>query len=76
MTKDSCVLCGNQTHYELDTHIDNRVGYIEGMGQLCASCYRGTSSKNHIVVPEEYFKKYTRDTELGEQLRKFYDTNY
>ena len=76
MSKESCVLCGKQTLYEFDTHIDNRVGYIEGMGQLCAPCFRGTNDKNHVVIPEEYFKKYSNNIELGEQLRKFYYMNY
>ena len=76
MSKESCILCGKETQYEFDTHIDNRVGYIEGMGQLCDSCFRGTNDKNHVVIPEEYFKKYSNNIELGEQLRKFYYMNY
>lgn len=76
MSKDSCILCGKETPYEFETHIDNRSGYIEGMGQLCVSCYRGTTNRNHIVVPEEYFQKYSNNMELGEQLRKFYNKNY
>ena len=32
---DHCVICGKQSPYTRKTHIDNRVGYIEGGGQGC-----------------------------------------
>lgn len=32
---DTCVICGNKTPYPINTHIDYRVGYIEGAGQGC-----------------------------------------
>ena len=38
--KDKCVLCGEKTMYEKNVHIDKRMGYIEGAGQLCVSCDR------------------------------------
>ena len=38
--KDKCVLCGIRTKYDKDTYIYNRVCYIEGVGQLCRSCYK------------------------------------
>lgn len=75
MAKDSCILCGKETPYEFDTHIDNRVGYIEGMGQLCSTCYRSTNNRSHIAVPKEYFEKYSNNMELGEKLRMFYIDN-
>jgi len=34
---DHCVICGKQSPYTRNTHIDNRVGYIEGGGQGCFS---------------------------------------
>ena len=37
--KDKCNCCGVETLYDKETHIDNRVGYIEGAGQLCLDCY-------------------------------------
>jgi hypothetical protein len=37
--KDNCVMCGEQTPYERDQHIDTRFGYVEGAGQLCRDCY-------------------------------------
>ena len=33
--KDTCVICGKETEYAKDTPIQNRIGYVEGAGQLC-----------------------------------------
>jgi hypothetical protein len=35
---DLCVKCGEKTVYKKTDHIDKRMGYIEGAGQLCTSC--------------------------------------
>jgi hypothetical protein len=32
---DKCVICGKETPYLRSTHIDLRVGYVEGGGQGC-----------------------------------------
>ena len=37
--KDKCVNCKRETLYSKETHIDFRLGYIEGAGQLCLDCY-------------------------------------
>jgi len=37
--KDKCVCCDIDTPYEKEIHIDYRIGYIEGVGQLCFDCY-------------------------------------
>ena len=37
--KDKCVSCGCKTPYEKSDHLDFRLGYIEGAGQLCLDCY-------------------------------------
>ena len=37
--KDNCVTCGKKTLYHIEDHIDTRMGYIEGAGQLCLDCY-------------------------------------
>jgi len=39
MAKDKCVSCGVDSLYEEWEHIDNRIGYIEGSGQLCLDCF-------------------------------------
>tara|TARA_R100001377_G_scaffold81501_1_gene61068 strand:- start:2170 stop:2382 length:213 start_codon:yes stop_codon:yes gene_type:complete len=36
--KDKCVLCGVATLYDKEEHIDFRIGYVEGCGQLCLNC--------------------------------------
>ena len=38
VVKDRCVLCRKETEYTKETHIDKRVNYIEGCGQLCKTC--------------------------------------
>ncbi len=35
---DLCVKCGEKTMYKKNVHIDGRMGYVEGAGQLCTSC--------------------------------------
>ena len=37
--KDNCVTCQTPTVYDRDDHIDFRIGYIEGSGQLCLDCF-------------------------------------
>jgi hypothetical protein len=40
--KDNCVMCGDETPYEIQENINNRYHYIEGAGQLCKECYNET----------------------------------
>jgi len=40
--KDKCVVCGKESIYDEDTHIDKRTCYVEGMGQVCLNCYLDT----------------------------------
>jgi len=37
--KDKCILCGKETEYDKDTHVDFRLYYIDGSGQLCKRCF-------------------------------------
>ncbi len=37
--KDKCVICDCETQFDIDEHLDFRLGYIEGCGQLCLNCY-------------------------------------
>jgi hypothetical protein len=55
MMKDKCVTCGVESIYDKEEHIDFRVGYIEGSGQLCLDCYDKIyikSKKNEKVKNE------------------------
>lgn len=72
MAKDKCVLCGKETNYDFETHIDFRVGYIEGAGQLCHECYTNGSDRRHITVPMSMVYNTPNDIELGEKVRQIY----
>lgn len=41
-----CVVCGKETTYRFNDHIDTRIGYIEGVGQSCNKCYNKKSVNN------------------------------
>ena len=72
MAKDHCMICGVETAYDEDTHIDMRLGYIEGVGQLCSKCYdRGTNHLN-LLVPEWLVENTPNDQELGTKVREIY----
>jgi len=70
--KDTCILCGVETAYDETTHIDMRVGYIEGAGQLCSQCYVQGTNRNHITVPETMIINTPNDMELGGKVRQLY----
>jgi len=38
--KDNCVCCGKETEYDREAHIDFRMYYVEGAGQLCEECWK------------------------------------
>ena len=70
--KDRCILCGAETAYDETTHIDNRVGYIEGAGQLCINCYKVGTNFNHIPIPVYVIETTPNDMELGQKVRRMY----
>ena len=37
--KEVCIVCGKLTEYYTDTPVSERIGYIEGGGQLCSACF-------------------------------------
>lgn len=39
-TEEECITCGNSTGVREDTHVDERLYYVEGAGQLCPNCYK------------------------------------
>jgi uncharacterized protein YlaI len=45
--KEKCVICGVETPYDRETHIDQRLYYVEGCGQMCEDCYK-KSVETHI----------------------------
>ena len=73
MPKEKCVVCGAETQYEFETHIDFRTGYIEGVGQHCLKCFNMGEKKEMIIIPESFIKNFSNDMELGKLIRKRYN---
>jgi len=46
--KDKCVTCNKKSIYDREEHIDFRIGYIEGAGQLCLECYDELYKKTFV----------------------------
>lgn len=44
--KEYCILCHAATQYSIDTPINERNYYIEGVGQLCRKCYEENSGED------------------------------
>lgn len=72
---DHCVLCGVETIYKRSTHVDMRLGYIEGAGQLCPKCYSIGTDRNQILIPEHIIYNTPNDQELGAKVRQIYWEN-
>jgi hypothetical protein len=72
MTKDHCILCGVETPYDESTHVDMRIGYIEGAGQLCSKCFDAGANRNNILVPEWIITNNPNDQILGSKVRELY----
>ena len=86
MAKDTCIMCGDETSYDYETHIDLRYGYVEGAGQLCKECYEnkvvGISTEEIIkrrttliTISAEDILRTPNDQELGAKIRKLYYDN-
>jgi thymidylate synthase len=43
---DKCVMCGKETKYPKNMHVEYRMYYVEGAGQLCEDCYTKIYTKN------------------------------
>ncbi len=52
--KDKCVSCNVETKYSKHDHIDYRLGYVSGAGQLCLECY----DKIYIKKETSYAKNH------------------
>jgi len=85
---EKCVICGAETAYRFNDHIDYRFNYVEGAGQLCVKCGGskeisetfaeveplGTANPAHmLILVDETTILYTpNDAELGAKVRKIY----
>lgn len=70
--KDKCILCDADTAYDNTTHVDMRVGYIEGAGQLCHACWMKGTDRRHFLVPHSLVYNNSNDAELGAKVRELY----
>jgi len=48
--KDKCVSCKKETLYDKTDHVDFRLGYVEGVGQLCLDCYEMIYGKDQKTI--------------------------
>jgi len=55
--KEPCVSCKKVTTYDREDHIDYRIGYIEGSGQLCLDCYDKIYIKPKVGEKNEQIHK-------------------
>jgi len=85
---EKCVICGAETAYRFNDHIDYRFNYVEGAGQLCEKCGGnkevsetfievdplGTPNPGHrLILVDETTILYTpNDAELGAKVRQLY----
>lgn len=81
---ERCISCGNDTPYDVSTHIDLRENYIEGAGQLCVNCAAlnkmfpespNMDHLKHIAVSVHTVKSTPNDAELGAKVRELYWTS-
>ncbi len=71
---DKCVLCGKDTPYRFNDHIDTRIGYVEGAGQGCYQPHMCSQERSRrlITVSEELIYSTPNDQELGGKVRELY----
>lgn len=72
---EKCVVCGEETAYRFHDHIDLRVGYIEGAGQLCTKCWNKGTERRHMTIPMNLVYDTPNDQELGAAVRRLYYEN-
>jgi hypothetical protein len=72
---EHCILCGVETSVKIGTHIDMRIGYVEGAGQLCPSCYNRGTEHGAIAVDYNTILGTPNDMELGAKVRQLYWEN-
>lgn len=78
MKYDICNTCGKESPYTVETHIDQRIGYVEGVGQ---HCFQPKKCSNQMEWVEqnraERFmfdvflleKEISNDQQFGEKIR-------
>jgi hypothetical protein len=76
-TFDVCVMCGKQSPYKRSTHIDHRIGYVEGAGQGCFEPHMCSQERSRqlFTISEELVYSTPNDQELGAKVRQIYWNN-
>jgi len=76
-TFDVCVMCGKQSPYKRSTHIDHRIGYVEGGGQGCFEPHMCSQERSRklFTISEELVYSTPNDQELGAKVRQIYWDN-
>jgi hypothetical protein len=71
---EKCVICGKDTPYRFNDHIDLRIGYVEGSGQGCyqSNVCSQERSRRLIAISEELVYNTPNDQELGSKVRELY----
>jgi hypothetical protein len=71
---EKCLICGKDTPYRFNDHIDIRIGYVEGAGQGCyqSQICNEEPNKQLITISEELIYSTPNDQELGNKVRKIY----
>lgn len=72
---EKCVMCGNDTAFRLNEHVDSRTGYVEGIGQMCQKCYTNGTERRHLTVPTNIIYNTPNDADLGAKIRQLYWEN-
>ena len=55
--KEQCVVCKQKTLYNKTDHIDFRIGYVQGVGQLCLDCFGKIYVTSHNITGREKHDK-------------------
>jgi len=52
--KEKCIVCKKETPYLISTHINERLNYVEGAGQLCSRCWSSSFIKKKRKYENNY----------------------
>lgn len=75
MLKDKCIICGDDSDYDFNAHVDTRLYYVEGAGQLCKFCWDSMGEPEddkYLKIPKHFIIKYSNDQELGRKIREYF----
>ena len=72
MNKEKCIMCGKETPYDFETHVDMRIGYIDGLGQCCINCMEEKIDNDVICLSKKLIIETPNNYELGEKIRSLY----